>query len=223
MTVTRCAGSHSEQRRPRRPSPPSSQGGPFSRTRTRGGARRWVDHRRRTTALMNGEPPTAGRTIGSGVRLLADPERGSAPPEIIWLILGQHIPCLAGPARRCPGRRQRQQPLRPVHLRTASKSARGGSELNNAAGSPSFRWGSCFATLSRAERLAPPAPNSSSPNEPATRGAGTECPAAIAVDAVCANSPPDPHPSTEMAAGDSRCRRGSLTLEAWQLRRGMPL
>ena len=31
---------------------------------------------------MNGEPPTAGRTIGSGVRLLADPERGSAPPEV---------------------------------------------------------------------------------------------------------------------------------------------
>jgi len=35
----------------------------------------------------------------------------------------------------------------------------------------------------------------------------------------CANSPPDPHPSTEMAAGDSRCQRGSLVLEAWQLRR----
>jgi len=40
---------------------------------------------------MNGEPPTAGRTIISGVRLLADPERGSAPPEIIWLILGQFV------------------------------------------------------------------------------------------------------------------------------------
>src|SRR5664279_5766078 len=91
MTVTRCAGSHSEQRRPRKPSPTSSQGGPFSRTRTRGGARRWGDHRRRTTTLMNGEPPTASRTIISGVRLLADPERGSAPPEIIWLILGQFV------------------------------------------------------------------------------------------------------------------------------------
>src|SRR5664279_2622368 len=90
MTVTRCAGSHSEQRRQRKPSPPSSQGGPFSRTRARGGARRWGDHRKRTTALMNGEP-TAGRTIISDVRLLADPERGSAPPEIIWLILGQFV------------------------------------------------------------------------------------------------------------------------------------
>jgi len=40
---------------------------------------------------MNGEPPTAGRTIISGVRLLADPERGSAPPEIIRLILGQFV------------------------------------------------------------------------------------------------------------------------------------
>src|SRR5664279_1536884 len=88
MTVTRCAGSYSEQRRPRRPSPPASQGGPFSRTRTRGGARRCGDHRRRT-ALMNDEPPTADRMIGKGMRLLADPERGSAPPEILWLILGQ--------------------------------------------------------------------------------------------------------------------------------------
>jgi hypothetical protein len=40
---------------------------------------------------MNGEPPAAGRTVGRRVRLLADPERGSAPPEIIWLILGQFV------------------------------------------------------------------------------------------------------------------------------------
>jgi hypothetical protein len=43
---------------------------------------------------MNGEPPTAGQTIGRRVRLLADPERGSAPPEIIWLILGQLVAVL---------------------------------------------------------------------------------------------------------------------------------
>jgi len=36
---------------------------------------------------MNGEPP-AGQSVVRRVRLLADPERGSAPPEMIWLLLG---------------------------------------------------------------------------------------------------------------------------------------
>ena len=37
---------------------------------------------------MNGEPPTAGQAVGGWmVRLLADPERGSAGPEMIWMPL----------------------------------------------------------------------------------------------------------------------------------------
>ena len=41
-----------------------------------------------------------------------------------------HLQGWAGPARHCSGHRRRQHPLRSVHLRTASNSARPGSDLN---------------------------------------------------------------------------------------------